>query len=232
MNIFHTEEAITMQNAVIFDMDGTLFQTHLILAGALEQTFDKLRDESLWEGATPLEQYQEIMGVPLAVVWETLCPQHSLEVRERSNDWFQHFLIEQIHAGHGALYEGVVETLQQLAKDLPIYIASNGETAYLQAIVGYYALGRWVRATYSIEQIASRDKSLLVQKIIEENSVANGFVIGDRLSDFQAAQQNGLKSIGVRFDFAQEQELQTANFVVEQFAEIFPIIQDKILSNG
>lgn len=232
MNIFLTGEEITMQNAVIFDMDGTLFQTHLILEGALEQTFEKLRDELLWEGATPLEQYQEIMGVPLAVVWETLCPQHSLEVRERSNEWFQQFLVQQIHEGHGALYEGVIETLQQLAKDLPVYIASNGETIYLQAIVGYYALDRWVRETYSIEQIASRDKSLLVQKIIEENHVASGFVIGDRLSDFQAAKENGLQSIGVRFDFAQEQELKTANFVVDQFDEILPIIQEEMPSNG
>ncbi|ATP40538.1 nucleosidase [Solibacillus sp. R5-41] len=219
-----------MQNAIIFDMDGTLFKTHLILEGALEQTFDKLRAELLWEGETPLEKYKEIMGVPLAVVWETLCPHHSLVIRERSNEWFQQFLVLQINAGQGDLYEGVFDTLQQLSIDLPIYIASNGQPAYLQAIVTHYDLNRWVKKTYSIEQIASRDKSSLVQKIIEENNVAGGFVIGDRLSDFQAAKENGLQSIGVRFDFAQQQELETADFVVEQFTSILPIIKGKMPS--
>lgn len=32
-----------MNSAVIFDMDGTLFQTNLILEAALEATFEQLR---------------------------------------------------------------------------------------------------------------------------------------------------------------------------------------------
>lgn len=218
-----------MQNAIIFDMDGTLFQTHLILGGALEQTFEKLRAESLWVGETPLEKYKEIMGVPLEVVWETLCPQHSPAIREQSNKWFQHFLIEQIHAGQGALYKGVSETLQELSKDFPIYIASNGQPDYLQAIVAQYELNRWIEKVYSIEQIASRNKSLLVQQIIVENHIGCGFVVGDRLSDFQAANDNGLQSIGVNFDFAQEEELVEAHFVVENFPAILGIIQGRNL---
>ncbi|MEK4425607.1 HAD hydrolase-like protein [Solibacillus sp. FSL K6-1523] len=217
-----------MQNAIIFDMDGTLFQTHLILEGALEQTFEKLRAESLWVDSTPIEKYKEIMGVPLAVVWETLCPQHSFVIRERSNEWFQQFLVQQIEAGRGGLYEGVTETLQQLSEDLPIFIASNGQPAYLQAIVTHYGLDRWIKKVYSIEQIASRDKSLLVHKVIEENKLVRGYVIGDRLSDFQAAKDNNLQSIGVRFDFAQQQELETADFVVDQFSAVLPIIKEEI----
>lgn len=45
----------------IFDMDGTLFQTNLILTPALEETFQMLRDKGLWEGETPLERYEAIM---------------------------------------------------------------------------------------------------------------------------------------------------------------------------
>ncbi len=35
--------------AVIFDMDGTLFQTDLILEWALEETFVQLRELGKWE---------------------------------------------------------------------------------------------------------------------------------------------------------------------------------------
>lgn len=38
-----------MSRAIIFEMDGTLFQTNLILEPALEVTFDVLRKENLWD---------------------------------------------------------------------------------------------------------------------------------------------------------------------------------------
>ncbi|WP_414478594.1 hypothetical protein [Peribacillus frigoritolerans] len=47
-----------MSKAIIFDMDGTLFQTNLILEPALEETFDVLRKENLWDTKTPIEQYR------------------------------------------------------------------------------------------------------------------------------------------------------------------------------
>lgn len=66
-----------LKKAIIFDMDGTLFQTHKILENSLEETFTYLRDHDLWEKETPIQKYREIMGVPLPVVWETLLPKHS-----------------------------------------------------------------------------------------------------------------------------------------------------------
>ena len=38
-----------MNKAFIFDMDGTLFQTNLILEPALDATFDVLRTNGLWQ---------------------------------------------------------------------------------------------------------------------------------------------------------------------------------------
>lgn len=213
-----------MTQAVIFDMDGTLFQTNLILEPALKATFDHLRESGLWQGTTPLEQYRAIMGVPLDVVWQTLCPQHTKDQQQQSNMYFQQALIEQIEQGAGALYEQVEETLQQLAKKFPLYVASNGQVPYLQAIMKHYDLQRWVKAIYSIDLVPSGNKSELVGNLLREHAITSGFVVGDRASDIKAANDNGLTSIGVRFDFAQENELQHADYVVEQFKQIQEII--------
>jgi phosphoglycolate phosphatase len=209
-----------MKSAIIFDMDGTLFQTNLILEPALEVTFDYLRAEGQWHGETPIEQYREIMGVPLSVVWETLCPMHSNKQRNESNKVFQQSLIKLIEQGKGALYRGVKETLAQLSEKFPLYIASNGPTAYLQAIVTYFELHQWIQAVYSIDRIASGNKSELVGLVKLENQISHGFVIGDRSSDIKAAADNSFTSIGVRFDFAQEEELAKADYIIEDFREI------------
>ena len=144
-----------MTSAVIFDMDGTLFQTNLILEPALEVTFEQLRQHGQWNRATPIEAYREIIGVPLHVVWETLCPEHSPQMRAQSNALFQAALIEQINLGNGALYDGVLQVLMELAQTKPLFIASNGQTEYLQAIAKKYELTNWIKGIYSIDSIAS-----------------------------------------------------------------------------
>ena len=214
-----------MTSAIIFDMDGTLFQTNLILEPALEATFEQLRQKGQWTGATPIEKYRDIMGVPLPVVWETLCPEHTLQMREQSNQLFQLALIEQIKLDNGALYEEVENTLMKLADKHPMYIASNGQTAYLQAIAQTYKLSKWIKGIYSIDLIASGNKSELVSTILKENKISNGFVVGDRSSDIVAALDNHLISIGVRFDFSQENELEKADYIVNRFDEIYSIIE-------
>lgn len=213
-----------MQTAIIFDMDGTLFQTNLILEPALEHTFEHLRQKELWSGVTPIEQYREIMGVPLEVVWKTLCPDHSDQIREKSNQYLQAALIEEIRQGNGALYDDVESTLQELSGSYPLFIASNGETAYLQAIVAYYNLDRWIKKCYSIDIIPSRNKSYLVERIMWEQDIHSGAVVGDRASDIYAAMDNNLTSIAVNFDFAQLNEIKKAHYIVEKFPQLKDIL--------
>lgn len=215
-----------MNKAFIFDMDGTLFQTNLILEPALDATFDVLRTNGLWQGETPIEKYREIMGVPLSVVWETLCPMHALEIREESNVLFHVKLIEQIRGHKGALYPNAEQTLATLSKNYPLYIASNGQVDYLQAIVETYQLERFIKGIYSIQAIASGHKSDLVKRVVDENKIDYGAVVGDRSSDIQAAQDNQLLSIGVRFDFAQDKELEKADIVIDDLTDLLKVTFD------
>jgi len=159
-----------VEKAIIFDMDGTLFQTDLILERALEITFDELCKSGLWSEKTPIEKYREIMGVPLPVVWETLCPNHTVEVRNQSNKFFQDQLIQLIRSHKGGLYPNTEKVLEALSKKYKLFIASNGQIEYLKAIVETFGLGRFIENIYSIQMITSGHKSDLVKKVIEENN--------------------------------------------------------------
>ena len=82
-----------MVQSLIFDMDGTLFQTDKILEISLEDAFNQLRSLNEWDKETPIDKYREIMGIPLPKVWEALLPDHSIEVRERTDAYFLERLI-------------------------------------------------------------------------------------------------------------------------------------------
>lgn len=214
-----------MEHAVIFDMDGTLFRTDLILELALDETFDYLRQNGEWTGTTPIDEYRNIMGVPLPVVWEKLLSKQTVEIREAADAYFLRCLIANIKNGNGALYTGVLELFEQLNQlNHPIFIASNGLVDYLQAIVTHYGLDRWITETYSIQQIDTLNKGDLVAEIVKKYELQDGFVVGDRLSDIMAARTNGFISIGCRFDFAQEVELKEADYVVNHLSEVLEIV--------
>ncbi|MGH1284032.1 HAD hydrolase-like protein [Bacillus toyonensis] len=216
-----------MLQALIFDMDGTLFQTDKILELSLDDTFNHLRSLQLWDTVTPIDKYREIMGVPLPKVWETLLPDHSIEVREQTDAYFLERLIENIKRRKGALYPNVKEVFTYIKENnCSIYIASNGLKAYLQAIVSYYALDQWVTETFSIEQIQSLNKSDLVKTILNKYDIKDAVVIGDRLSDINAAKDNGLLAIGCNFDFAQEDELARADIVIDDLMELKGILSE------
>ncbi|EEM16775.1 MULTISPECIES: HAD family hydrolase [Bacillus] len=216
-----------MLQSLIFDMDGTLFQTEKILELSLNDTFNHLRSLNLWDTVTPINKYREIMGVPLPKVWEALLPNHSNEVREQTDAYFLERLVENIRSGKGALYPNVKEVFRYLKENnCSIYIASNGLTEYLQAIVSYYNLDNWVTETFSIQQIRTLDKGDLVKTIIKKYDIKKAAVVGDRLSDINAAKDNGLIAIGCNFDFAQEDELAQADLVINDLMELKTILPE------
>ncbi|WP_144568701.1 HAD family hydrolase [Bacillus pseudomycoides] len=216
-----------MLQSLIFDMDGTLFQTEKILELSLNDTFNHLRSLNLWDTVTPIDKYREIMGVPLPKVWEALLPNHSNEVREQMDAYFLERLVENIRSGKGALYPNVKEVFRYLKENnCSIYIASNGLTEYLQAIVSYYNLDNWVTETFSIQQIRTLDKGDLVKTIIKKYDIKKAAVVGDRLSDINAAKDNGLIAIGCNFDFAQEDELAQADLVINDLMELKTILPE------
>ena len=51
-------------------------------------------------------------------------------------------------------------------------------------------------------------------------------VVGDRLSDINAAKDNGLIAIGCNFDFAQEDELAQADLVIDDLIELKTLLPE------
>ena len=138
------------------------------------------------------------MGVPLPVVWQELLPEKSDELKGEMDGHFLERLIDNISEGHGALYPGVEELLEKLCSEgYSIFIASNGLVRYLEVIVSYYGLERWVKETFSIEQAATFDKGDLVRTIKEKYAMTDGAVV-DRLPQGRRPRV-GRRGLGRRF---------------------------------
>lgn len=214
-----------MDESVIFDMDGTLFQTEKILEESLNQTLSQLNQLQIYYIDNPVGKYKELMGVPLDVVWKNLLVNPLDENIKEANEIFQKSLISCIHSGKGMLYDGVKEILGYIkSKQYDIFIASNGDVEYLNAIYEKYHLEKYIKNVYSINEISSSSKVDLIKHIIEKENTSPKFIVGDRLSDFQAGKENNIEVIGCSFYFSKEKELNEANHVVNSLKDIKLVI--------
>lgn len=215
-----------MKKSIIFDMDGTLFQTEMILEESLNQTLIELDRLEINYIANPVDKYKELMGVPLDEVWKNLLLQSSEENVTNANQIFQKALITCIKSDKGMLYDYVEEALEHIvARNYDIFIASNGDVDYLNAIYEKYQFKKYIKNVYSINEIETSSKTDLVQHVIKEENTNPKFIVGDRLSDFMAGKENHIEVIGCKFYFSKDEELMEADYVVNSLKELKSIIK-------
>ncbi|MGM0845247.1 MAG: HAD hydrolase-like protein [Bacillota bacterium] len=215
------------KQALIFDMDGTLFKTDAVLLAALDKTFDCLRSVDEWEGETPVRKYLDIMGVPLPEVWRNLLPLHEERLHEKVNRLFHIHLFQEIRNGSGELYPEIVETLEELSKEYSIFIASNGLNSYLLEIVNYFTMDSFISGVYSIERCSSGRKEDLVKLVLEEQELSSAIMIGDRSSDIKAGKENDLYTVGCSWGFASAGELDEADIVINSIRELGSVLRKR-----
>ena len=82
--------------AMIFDMDGTLFKTETLLIPATARLFARLQNEGLYDGPVPTnEAMLSSLGMLLDDIWKRVIPTASDEARARANE----LLLEEELAG-------------------------------------------------------------------------------------------------------------------------------------
>jgi phosphoglycolate phosphatase len=212
--------------AVIFDMDGTLFQTEKVAVPAFHRTVQRLEKTGLYTGPTPTdEQVTATFGMVQEEIWERLLPDAEEQVREQADRWWLKHELECISEGMGELYPGVTEGIHELKKrGWALFVASNGLGPYVRGILDFYGLSEFFTGVYTAGDYHTARKEDLVQRLIESHGVQQGYMVGDRSSDVRAGKANGLTVIGCRYagypQFSAETELAEADVIADSFSAV------------
>jgi phosphoglycolate phosphatase len=215
--------------AMIFDLDGTLFQTESVLLPAYHAMFDRLRAEGLYEGDTPPEErILGGLGMLLKHIWERVMPDASVETRERADELLLEEQNKRLEAGEGVLYEGVREALEQLqSRGIRLFIASNGLEAYVKGVPQAKGIAHRFEAFYSAGEFQTSTKVDLVKLLLERYSIdpQEAWMVGDRSSDVEAGLKNGLFVVGCDYaGFGKEAELDGADARIQAFSQLLELL--------
>ncbi|GAA4723395.1 HAD-IA family hydrolase [Brevibacillus fulvus] len=213
---------MAINQAVFFDMDGTLLQSEKLAVPAFRKTFADLIERGHWNKDIPDEQeFTNVLGMTISQLWDRLLPGANEQTKKLANQLMLENEIILLKQGYTDLYPDVREVLTELKeRGLDLFVASNGLENYIAAICDYFQITGLFTDLYSAGRFATKSKNELVARLISDYTVNRAVMVGDRHSDVEAGKTNGLFTIGCDFGFAQAGELDGADVVVQRFAEI------------
>lgn len=212
--------------AMIFDMDGTLFQTETLLLPAYHKLFDILREEGHHEGETPAEELiLGCLGMLLEDIWKKVIPDASPAAHNRANELLLQLELEGLSNEAAVLYPEVKETLEELhRRGVRLFVASNGLEDYVKGIAQARGLMPLFEGVYSAGEHETATKVDLVRLLLDQHDIKDAWMVGDRSSDVEAGKENGQTVIGCRYaGFGEDQELKGSDVVIHSFSQLLKL---------
>lgn len=209
--------------AMIFDMDGTLFQTETLLIPAYHATFDEMRREGTFTDKTPDEEIMiGCLGMLLPEIWRRVLPDADERVRQRADELFVKYALEYLEKGYGEFYPEVADTLARLkASGIRLFVASNGLKEYVRGVARVKGIAPLFEELYSAGEHQTASKVDLVRLLLERHNLRHAWMVGDRSSDVEAGLKNGLTVIGCEYaGFGDGSELNGSHVRIRRFAEL------------
>ncbi len=220
-------------DGVVFDLDGTLFQTEKLALPAFKRTFLQLENEGYYIGNMPSDDdLLSVIGMILPDIWHKLLPNQSREVHLKANEYMLLNELNGLNEGYGALYPNVIETLFKLKSlNVKLFIASNGAEDYVQAVTKAFKINHFFDAVYSAGHYKTKSKIDLLSMLARDFNIDNGVMVGDRQSDVEAGKGNDFFVIGCQFGFSnhtgENNELRQADIKISGFEEILPTLRNR-----
>ncbi len=190
-----------MIDSIIFDMDGTLWNSTKEVAIAFRQAIKEKHPEVRDE--VTAERLQGLFGLPLDEIaiklFQSVEAEHALKVMDTCTAYECEYL-----AKHGAtLYDGLEDVLEELSKQYQLLIVSNCQEGYLQCFFKAYPHLEKYFIDYEYPGRSGKLKADNIKLVMERNSLKNPVYVGDTQGDANAAKEAGVPFIFARYGFGE-----------------------------
>lgn len=186
-----------MKKGIIFDMDGTLWDSAANVAKAWNIAIEK--DGSVEKKLTGAD-IQAVMGRTMDAIADIIFPSLEKEKRMQLLRLCCETENEYLREHGGVLYPNLEQTLTALKEDYPLYIVSNCQKGYIEAFLDYY--GFWKYFT-DIECYGNNLKSKgdNIRLLADRNHLEQAVYVGDIQGDYDSSCQAGVGFIHASYGF-------------------------------
>lgn len=184
-----------MINNVIFDMDGTLWDSSANVAASWNLATAELSDKRF-----TAEDIKSVMGMPMDKIaerfFDTETEETRLKIMERCCEGENAYLLE--HGGE--IYPDTETVFRELSKSCRLFIVSNCQAGYIEAFLEYYKLWQYItdRLCWGDNGL---QKSENIRLIMRRNNVESALYVGDTQTDCDSAYTAGAKFAFAAYGF-------------------------------
>ncbi|MCP4405438.1 MAG: HAD family hydrolase [bacterium] len=170
-------------DAIIFDVDGTLWNATAATAQGLEQA---LRELGLSTSPITAADVERVTGNPIDVcvkAWLPHVPESTFPTLIPLFASCEQAIVER---EGGQFYEGVQAGLRTLASRFSLYLVSNCQHRYLDGFLAHCQARSCLKDwdCFGLSQCSKQDMLITMQ---QKHAIQNGIYIGDTRGDHQAA---------------------------------------------
>ena len=185
--------------AVIFDLDGTLWDSSVNAVCLWNRVFDRY---GIKDNRMDMETISGLMGKTMREIGEKLFPSFSEEERKRIIDEYSSEEIAVLYKNGAQLYDGIQQTLAELSAEHDLYIVSNSQDGYVQAFLHAHGLDAYF-TDFEMSGRTGEDKGRNIRTLMERNGIEKAVYVGDTRNDEQAAEYAGIPFIWASYGFGE-----------------------------
>lgn len=211
-------------NAIIFDVDGTLWDSTDVVAKAWNLA---IKDTTSLTVTVNADQLKGQFGKPLEDIIHSLFPM----IDEKEKKEFEQCLYEYEHdfikKEACYLYEGMLEGIAALSKNYDIFIVSNCQAGYIEAFLEINKLGEYI-TDFTCPGETGLLKGDNLKLIMQRNHLTSAIYVGDTQGDSDACKIAGIPMIYAGYGFGSVKE---PDYVISTFSDLLTFDFDAVFNH-
>ena len=207
------------RKAVIFDLDGTLWDSSRQIVEAWNPVLRQYRTE------ITVEQMCSFMGKTMPVIGSLIFP-------DKPENEYMKIMAECSKAEHpyvrqhgGVLYPHLEGVLKELSCKYFLAIVSNCQDGYVQAFLDHYEFWKYFD---DIEMAGrtGRSKGENISLVMKRNQIETAVYVGDTSGDQEAAKLAGVPFIYAAYGFG---EVSSPDYMINQISDLLSALKEILM---
>lgn len=192
-------------DGIIFDVDGTLWDSRALVARAWNQAM--LHQEG-YDPHYCAEDMTPLFGNTMERIARMLFPEMEEHRRQRLMKELIRWENAALRQESGDFYPGVADTIRRLSRKYPLYILSNCQSGYIEAVMDFGGFRDCITDWLCFED-TGLPKGNNLRHLIARHGLRHPVYVGDTEGDYQACRQAGIDMIFAAYGLGHVEGLPT-----------------------